>query len=207
MTGSNDVATVQLRDGTIVRLAPQSRLRLTGSAGEREVTLDGRGYFVVAKMEGYPFSVKTRGGDAVVLGTRFEAEARGEELRVMVVEGRVALAAAGNRVELDAGEMARAVEGAVSDAVHVPDPEATLEWVGNFLVFQRAPVEEVAADIRRHFGIQVRVVGEQPGTHTVTAWFTDPTAEDVLRVTCKVLAAVCSLEEARATIDLTATKQ
>lgn len=207
VTGSKDVATVQLRDGTIVRLAPQSRLRLTGSADEREVTLDGRAYFVVAKMEGHPFSVKTRGGDAVVLGTRFEAEARGEELRVMVVEGRVALAAAGNRVELNAGEMARAVEGAVSAAVHVPDPEATLEWVGNFLVFQRATIEEVAAEIRRHFGIQVRVVGEQPSRHTVTAWFADPTAEDVLRVTCKVLAAVCSLDDARATIDLTPTKQ
>ncbi|MGH9160330.1 MAG: hypothetical protein ACRD2X_10140, partial [Vicinamibacteraceae bacterium] len=62
-------------------------------------------------------------------------------------------------------------------------------------------------ELRRHFGIQVHVVGEKSGTHTVTAWFTDPTEEDVLRVVCKVLAAVCSLDDARATIDLTPTKQ
>lgn len=207
VTGPSDVATVQLRDGTIVRLAPQSRLRLTGSPGEREIALDGRAYFVVAKLDGHPFRVKTRGGDAVALGTRFEAEVSGEELRVMVVEGHVALAAAGNRVELTAGEMARAVEGAVSDAVHVPDPEATLDWVGNFLVFQRAPIEEVAAEINGHFGIQVDVNGEQLRAHTVTAWFADPTAEDVLRVVCKVLMAVCTLEDTRAMIDLTPAMQ
>lgn len=202
-TGVNDVATVQLRDGTILRLAPRSRLRLTGSTNEREVTLDGRAYFAVAKMEGRPFTVKTRGGDAVVLGTRFEAEASGDDLRVLVVEGRVALAASGSRVELGAGEMARAVEGAISAAVHVPDPLLSIEWVGDFLVFQRTPIEDVADDIRQHFDIEVELIGDDLDAHTVTAWFADPTAENVIRVVCKVLAAECTVDPSRATIDFT----
>lgn len=203
VTGSKDLATVQLRDGTIVRLAPESRLRLSGSPGERVVTLAGLAFFAVAKMEGHPFTVRAGGGDAVVLGTRFEAEARGDELRVMVVEGRVALAAPGNRIELGAGEMARAVEGAVSSPVKVPDPQQMLEWTGNFLVFQRTPIDEVAAEIEQHFTFPVRVIGDDYARHTVTAWFADPTPEEVLQVVCKVLAARCSVKDRAATIDLT----
>src|SRR5207247_1917000 len=80
VTGATEAATIHLRDGTVVRLAPQSRLRLTGVPGVREVTLDGRAYFAVAKLAGRPFTVKSRGGQAVVLGTRFEVDARGEEM-------------------------------------------------------------------------------------------------------------------------------
>ena len=205
VTGSSDVATVQLRDGTIVRLAPNSRLRLTGSPGEREVTLDGRAYFAVAKLNGNPFTVKTHVGDAVVLGTRFEADTRGDELRVLVVEGRVALAAAGSRVELGAGEMGRAMEGAVSAPMKVADVQKLLEWTGNFLVFQRTPIEEVAAEIERNFDLSIDIVGRNLAEQTVTAWFNDPTAEDIVRVVCKVLAATCAIDNRKATIDLNQT--
>lgn len=202
VTGSNDVATVQLRDGSVVHLAPRSRLRLTGPPGEREVRLDGRAYFAVAHVKDSPFTVRTAGGDAVVLGTRFEAESHGSELRLLVVEGRVALTVPGTTAELGAGEMARAVEGAVSAAVKVPDPQSFLDWTGNFLVFQRTPVERVAAEIRSHFGLPVKVVGSDLEAQTVTAWFSDAVAEDVIRVVCRVLAARCSIEDGEAIIDL-----
>ena len=205
-TGSSDVATVQLRDGTIVRLAPRSRLRLTGAPDAREVTLEGRAYFAVATMDGYPFTVKTRGGDAVVLGTRFEAEAHGEELRVLVVEGRVALAASGRRVQVDAGETARAVQGAVSSAVTVPDPHRSIEWVGDFLVFQGTPIEEVAEELRRFYGMKLVVLGERLDHQTVTAWFPDPVRQDVIRVVCTVLAASCSEKDGTTIIDLRSTR-
>lgn len=200
-TGSSDVATVQLRDGTVVRLAPHSRLRLNTSPGERAVTLDGRAYFAVARMEEYPFVVRTGGGEAVVLGTRFEAEARGAALRLMVVEGSVALASAGSRVELQAGEMARSVDGAVSDPVRVPDPWAGLAWVGDFLVFQRTPLQEVLLEIEGHFQVPVRLLGDGERAN-VTAWFADPVLDDVVSVVCQVLGATCSIEEGGVTIDL-----
>jgi transmembrane sensor len=202
-TGARDAATVQLRDGTVVRLAPESRLRLTSTSGEREVTLDGRAYFAVAHMQGHPFTVRTGGGDIVVRGTRFEAESRGEELRLLVVEGRVAVRAPGQEAELGPGEMTRVVEGAVSAPVRVADPLHLIDWTGNFLVFQRTPIGEVAAEIQRHFNLPVRVVGDNLADQTVTAWFADSSAEDVLRVVCTVLAARCSIQEAQATIDLT----
>lgn len=202
VTGSNDVATVQLRDGTVVRLAPQSRLRVGGTPGERTVNLDGRAYFAVSKMDGRPFIVRTGGGDAVVLGTRFEAEARGSELRVLVVEGSVALSAPGSHLELGAGQMARAVEGAVSTPVTIADPEELLGWMGDFLVFQQTSVEEVGAEIKRRFGVDVVIRGNVSGSHTVTAWFADPSPEGVVLVICKVLAAQCSMGSSQVIIDV-----
>lgn len=208
-TGPRDVATVQLRDGSVVRLAPNSRLRLGGSRGERSVTLNGRAYFAVVKLEGHPFTVRTGGGDVAVLGTRFEAEARGAELRLLVVEGRVALSGPGRRIELGAGQMARAVDGAVSLPTSVPPADARrlLEWTRDFLVFQRTPIDEVAAELRRRFDYTVAIVGERAGEHTVTAWFADAAPPEVVRVVCKVLAARCTIDVARATIDLRPTPE
>jgi ferric-dicitrate binding protein FerR (iron transport regulator) len=201
-TGATEAATVHLRDGTVVRLAPRSRLRLTGAPGEREVTLEGRAYFAVAKMPDLPFTVKSNGGEAVVLGTRFEADASGEELRLLVVEGSVALGLAGNQVRLKAGEMARSVEGAVSAPVKVEDIPPMLEWLGDFLVFQETPIPQVATELAQHFNVRVEVVGEDPERQTVTAWFGDSSIQDVLRVVCRVLAAECTIDGARVRIDL-----
>jgi ferric-dicitrate binding protein FerR (iron transport regulator) len=61
VTGLEEFATVRLRDGSVVQIAPQSRLRVHEAAG-REVSLEGRAYFAVAKREGssFPHSVNLR---------------------------------------------------------------------------------------------------------------------------------------------------
>jgi ferric-dicitrate binding protein FerR (iron transport regulator) len=202
-TGTNDVATISLRDGTVIRLAPQSRLRVTGSLGAREVTLDGRAFFAVPRIDGDPFTVRSQAGDVVVLGTRFDAEARGDEIKLLVVEGLVALSAAQERIEVGAGEMGRAVHGAMSLPVRVEDPYGELAWMGDFLVFQRTPIERVAVEIERHFGMRVEVLGNDLDRLTVTASFTDADADDVLGIVCRVLTAECSIAGDHATIDLT----
>jgi ferric-dicitrate binding protein FerR (iron transport regulator) len=115
----------------------------------------------------------------------------------------VALRGPGSAAELGPGEMTRVVEGAASVPVRVADPLRLLGWTGNFLVFQRTPIDEVAAEVQRHFGVSVRVVGSNLADQTVTASFTDAAAGDVIRVVCTVLAARCSIGDAQATIDLT----
>src|SRR5439155_10629850 len=52
VTGPADMATVRLNDGTVVRLAPRSRLRVISGRNSREVTLDGHACFAVAKARG-----------------------------------------------------------------------------------------------------------------------------------------------------------
>src|SRR5690606_23926374 len=61
-TGPSELATVQLDDGTVVRLAPSTRLHVTPRADVREVRLDGRAHFSVAPDAARPFRVRTRPG-------------------------------------------------------------------------------------------------------------------------------------------------
>src|SRR5438105_3880342 len=89
----------------------------------REVALEGRGFFAIAH-DGTPFVIRTDAGNVTVLGTRLDLEARGRGLRVVVVEGRVALSTPRARTQLSAGEMARVLNGEPTPVVKVPDVES-----------------------------------------------------------------------------------
>ncbi len=115
VTGDNQTATVSLRDGSVMRLAPRSHARFRMREGSREVYLTGRAFFSVAKKNGLPFTVKTQGGDVTVLGTQFDLNATNNDVRLVVVEGRVALTAArGGETKVERGQEARVVEGAIA---------------------------------------------------------------------------------------------
>jgi len=190
-TGLTDIVTVRLRDGSVVRLAPRSKLRLIGSGTERAVALEGRGYFAVARQPDKPFTVRTRSGDAVVLGTRFEINASDQDLRLVVEEGRVALAVGGRQVDVQAGQMSSVVEGAISTVVDLSDVKSQLGWMGNFLVFQATPLDRVAAEIERHYSVEVTLSGTVALQQEVTATFSDKTLDEVVRIVCKVVGAQC----------------
>src|SRR5207249_3180081 len=132
VTGTNEMSTVHLRDGSVVRLAPRTRLTVTGREGQRQVTLDGRAYFAVAKDSSSPFRIRTSAGDVTVLGTRFDLEVERDDLRLLVIEGRVALSTpAGERV-MTRGEMTRVAGGNALPVTKVPDVNRLVDWVGNF---------------------------------------------------------------------------
>jgi transmembrane sensor len=194
VTGSAETATVVLGDGTIVRLGPESRLRIAGIPGSREVSLAGRAYFAVAKMEGVPFRVRTQAGEAVVLGTRFEVRTEGDDLRLVVVEGRVALQAEGRRVEVQAGEMSVVSEGTTSAPVKVRDPNTLIEWMERFVVFQSTPLKEVAETLEKEYGVRIEVADGEFAAQTITGWYADRRFEEVLTVICSALQAKCSME-------------
>src|SRR5690606_13338431 len=104
ITGMSESTTIRLGDGTIVRLGPESRLRVVGDRDRREVWMEGRAFFAVARDEARPFHVRTPAGDAVVLGTRFDLEAR-DDLRVLVVEGAVRLGADGKELDIESSQL------------------------------------------------------------------------------------------------------
>lgn len=200
-TGVAELATVRLGDGSIVRLGPQSRLRVTGEGTDREVWFDGRAFFAVAQREGEPFRVRSRAGDALVLGTRFEIRVKEDDLRLAVVEGRVALSTGEAEVQVNAGEVSHAAGGAAPTVAEIEDVRSMLGWMGQFLVFQSTPLEQVARELEQHYDIRVRVVDEGVAQRTVTAWFTDESVEDVLMMICRVADVHCSLSDGLATIE------
>src|SRR5205809_5513001 len=126
-TSKTEAATFELADGTVIRLAPSSRLQVLAGRSRREVALEGRAFFAVAH-DGTPFVIATEAGEVTVLGTRLDLEARGRDLRVVVVEGRVALSTQRARTQLTAGEMGRVRNGETAPVVRVPDIGAVVQW-------------------------------------------------------------------------------
>lgn len=198
VTAGAEPTTVHLVDGTIVRLAPNSRLRVESDTRDRVVSLQGRAYLSVASRPGSSFTVRTPAGDAIVLGTRFQVEATNEQVRVVVVEGRVALRSPEGvlpAIQLGAGEMSEIVAGAVSSAVEVPDVHRVVDWAGRVLVFNAAPLDSVAAELEREYDAAVEIADPVLAERTISGWFVDRSLEEVVAVVCAAIAAGCSTHD------------
>ncbi len=183
-TSAKQLATVKLRDGTVVRLGPRTRLRLTGGDGNREVALEGRAYFAVAHDPGRPFRIRTAAGDVTVLGTRFELQARSRDLSLIVVEGRVELTTSGSRSAVRAGEMERVLDGTTLPVQKVADIRPPDDWMGNFLVFRSTPLRQASVEIGRRFNVRVEITDSALAEQTITAVFSDLGLPEIMRVVC-----------------------
>ena len=198
VTGATELATVQLGEGSVVRLAPSSRLRVLAGR-ERVVHLEGRAFFAVERLPRHPLLVHTLAGDARVLGTRFELTATAEALALRVVEGKVALSTRRDRIEVAAGEESAVRNGTLAPPTRVATPPAT--WVGTFLAFQATPLADAAREIERVYRTPVTIGDSALARETITATFTDRPVEEVVNVVCSVLSARCGIRDGRVRID------
>jgi len=190
--GSSENATVTLGDGSVVRLAPNGRLRVIGTA--RDVFLDGRAFFAVAKRDGLPFRVNTAVGTVTVLGTEFDLTAAADEMQVIVVEGRVEFGVGTNQVQVGAGEVSRVRGSTVAAPTPVPDARVLVAWIGDFLVFRDAPLRKVAADLARHYRVTVEWRDSTLAGLTVTGRYADQSLREVVELVCGAVAAQCSVD-------------
>jgi transmembrane sensor len=147
----------------------------------------------VARDEARPFTVRTPGGSVRVLGTRFSLEALGEDLRLVVVEGQVALSAPREEIELGAKQMARVIRGNSLPVITVADPAAVADWVGDFLAFQDTPLSDVLQEISRKYAVRIEFAEPSLGERTLTAWFAGYTIEQVMEIVCIVADAECEI--------------
>lgn len=191
VTRDAETVTATLRDGSIIHLAPHSRLRLAGPRGRRDAWLEGRVFFAVAKHQGQPFTVRSRAGTARVVRARFELVSMADSIHVRVIEGRVALFAAGVSLDVDAGHQASATEHMAPVLDTIANPELQLAWMRRFLVFRDTPLVTAVAEIKQQYGARVRIADPLLGERTVTGWFDDEPLDRVLKVLCRITDADC----------------
>ncbi len=196
-----EMATASLDDGSVVRLAPESRLRVTPTARRREVWLDGEAYFAVAKDSSRPFAVRTRAGSVEVLGTRFDLRVVGEELRLVVTEGKVALVSGDHRRLVLAGQVAHVRNGLPPVVESNVKVDSLLSWTDGFIVFQNTPLRQVARELERQYGVRVLLPDSAIASRAVTAWFTNQSFKQVLFAICRAVDAHCSLRDGVASIE------
>lgn len=193
VTGATEAATITLSDGSVVKLAPRTRLQLEPSRSERLVRLDGQGFFAVAHRR-RPFVIRTFSGDVRVLGTRFDLSARDDDLQLIVVEGRVQVSSHGGEADVRAGQVNRIVNGTQLPVQNVRAPQTLTAWVGRFIAFQATPLGDAAREIMFHYDVRIDV---DPALRerTITAWFSDWSLDDVMTVFCTVVEARCDRKD------------
>ena len=187
----NQSLTVTLDDGSFVRLAQGSTLKERESEGQREVSLEGRGFFAVARDEAHPFVIRAGAGEVRVLGTRFQVDTEGDEVETVVVEGLVRVSNGDGSVEVPAGSVARMGSRDVPTARQVDDVFSLMSWAEGTLVFQGTPLAQVAEEVSRHYGQTVRIEDPSLSQRRVTAWFEGESFEAVAESICIVTESVC----------------
>ncbi|MEP7380742.1 MAG: FecR domain-containing protein [Gemmatimonadota bacterium] len=202
VTDTAEMATARLDDGSVVRLAPRSRLRVSHAANARESWLDGEAYFAVTHDKARPFRVRTRVGTVEVLGTRFDLRVEADGLRLIVTEGRVALqTASGERREVVAGEMGTVGTDGRINVEAVQEASDLMAWTKGFLVFQDTPLRLVARELESRYPVRVLLPDSTLAERKVTAWFTHQDLPQTLLAICRAVQAHCTLESGIASIE------
>ena len=193
ITAPGETALVRLGDGSVIRLGPASRLSTPAGGFARTVTLEGAAFFSIAHDEAQSFRVTTAAGNARVLGTRFLLATEPDELRLVVVEGRVALAAADLEVQVGAGQTTSLRKGRPEPVLEAPPIEDVADWLDDFLIFQDTPLSLAMQEVGRRYGTEVAVGDPVLLDRTLTMWFTSKTLEEVMTVVCSVIDAQCTI--------------
>lgn len=143
---------VRLADGSELDIAPDTRLRVKFDSSRRRIELDAGRIVVAVASDPRPFEVAAGGGLVRDIGTRFAVDAGAAQTHVTVVEGMVEidLPASGRPPrKVGAGETAAYSDTYASPAQPV-DAAAALAWTNGQLVFDAAPLTEVAAMLNRY---------------------------------------------------------
>ena len=156
-TATMQRADIQLSDGTRVRLAPASRLRVASDFGHerRDVYLEGEAFFDVAH-DARPFTVFAGNASARDLGTAFSVRGYAEDsaVRVIVREGEVALSGVGR---LAAGDLGRLTSRRAASDQHGDDVALQLGCLEGRHGYRDAPLGDVLRDLARWYGTEVQV--------------------------------------------------
>jgi transmembrane sensor len=165
-TAVGEQSTVRLSDGSIVTLNTDSAIEVRYDDVQRAVLLRrGEVFFEVAHDTAHPFRVLA--GDRLLeaVGTAFNVRlGSGNDVRMMVTEGRVRVAA---RVTdalprpgvapaiVDAGSLAVMQEGPmVVQGLDAKEIEVQLSWQRGMLVFDGEPLDSVLLEIGRYTTVE-----------------------------------------------------
>lgn len=166
-TGIGATQQVQLADGTRMELNTNTRVHADVTTARRTVTLDsGEAYFDVVHDAKRPFVVYAGNRRITDLGTKFSVFRNGDDVRVLVREGRVRVdmldkAAMSAPVVAQAGH-AVITKGGETLVLAKPDHDIVdaLSWRSGMLVFSQQTLAEAAEQFNRYNTKQIYVEGD-----------------------------------------------
>jgi transmembrane sensor len=209
-TGPRQRVTVELRDGSRVVLAPESRLVEPAEFGvsSREVELEGAAYFDVVHDASRPFIVVTRDLRIRDLGTRFAVDAysarpaspgartAGTTTRVAVTAGSIEMETVSSSAKapqgarpagtyaaatiVRAGHLGRMDEHGRITVTQPTDIDQYVSWTTDYLAFDDVPLSEAVPRLERWYGVRIRLGDAALACRHITARFHDESLDQVL---------------------------
>lgn len=180
--------TVQLSDGTSIKIAKHSSVELKKGYGtaHRHLVLKGSGYFTVKHDEKKPFVIDAGPLHIKDLGTKFDVTQSDDTIYVRVDEGMVMLYDnSGLKITLKASQSAYYVisTGDMELEIATKTPNAT----GKTFVFDNQRLETVVARLNQVYGSDVRVASAAANNCLITVQFKDEPLELVLDIIAETL--------------------
>lgn len=163
---------LQLSDGSKIVLNANSRLKYPArtAGNDLEVWLEGEAHFDIIHKKGTDqrqFTVHTEDGDVRVLGTQFNVNTRNRQTEVVLEEGKVRIEkpdssqlSAVSHV-MEPGELARFEKGQDQIDVQAINPALYTSWTEGRLLFEGAPLTEIANHIETVYGLEVRIASSE----------------------------------------------
>lgn len=172
---------LNLKDGTIVLLAPKSILDVSAgfNNSNREVKLEGEAYFSVEGKQDYPFLVYTKNSITKVLGTQFNVMALADDriLEVLVTEGTVSVEKGEvdhgrGDVILKEGDLYQSDE-LLSDYNLLSDVQKTtyLKWREGIIHFENLNLSRIINQLERWYPVEIVLESENLAHKKLTAEF------------------------------------
>src|ERR1051326_5715826 len=186
-TGIGKRDSVRLADGSRVVLGPASRLTVEAGYGQRvrDVELHGEAFFDVVHDTVHPFVVRAGGATIRDVGTSFVVRSdSGSPVQVAVTSGSVLLRPKNGSMSqtLAAGDIGVVVDNETVTSHHGGSAVPYLAWMRDSLVFREAPLSEVSNELRRWYGVVLRVEDSSLAKQHLTMTFSGDSLDLVLRV-------------------------
>lgn len=145
--------TLILPDDSEVLLLPGSQLSYNNMSWflTREVSLQGEGFFEVAK--GKTFTVNTKAGQVEVLGTKFKVKSTAEKLNVVCYEGRVKVSQFQNPQIINQNEYVIFKNNKMINRSKVQLNKLPTETTFYHIIDEE--FEELIMDVERYYGIDI----------------------------------------------------
>jgi transmembrane sensor len=186
---------INLPDGSTVFLNSESKITYAEDfLTNRQIELEGEGFFQVARDEAHPFTVDAKGILTTALGTSFNISTfnAGENVAVTLVTGKVRLNQKGtaNTLDLSPGEESLLSLESGELSKYPVETAHRISWTEGVLRFSQTPFEEMVPTLERWYGVKIQVSGN-PGRIKATGTFD---ANESLRNVLHVLSASMDFE-------------
>ncbi|MBX3536671.1 MAG: FecR family protein [Chelatococcus sp.] len=181
-TGVGEQRLIVLPDGSSVFLNASAALAVDFTDAERRLTLlEGEAIFTVARDTARPLIVEASGGEARAIGTIFNVDIRPEEVVVTVLEGVVEIATQVGSVTARLDQRVRYAASSRPSAAETVDADVETAWRRGKLIFNRRPLGDVVAEIKRYRDGQIVIVNPRLRALEVTGVFDLADPETILR--------------------------